>query len=195
MLNQHFTDNSARIGRYMHVASGGKYWPFDPRPEEIDIETIAHHLAMKVRYNGAVKDYYSVAEHSVYVSYEVPPEHTLEGLLHDGSEAYNGDLIRPLKYDASFREPFQRVEKLNERALAQRFGLIYPFPASVKIADEMVTAAEFHQIVIRNEDEEWDSGKLHDDSKIANISIQCLDWKKAKNLFLDRFHWLMCIRK
>lgn len=184
-----------RIGSYMHTASGKKYWPFDPRPEEVDIDTVAHHLAMRVRYNGAVRDYYSVAEHSVYVSYEVPTEHALEALLHDASEAYNGDLIRPLKYDPSFREPFKRVEDLNERAVALRFGLIYPFPASVKIADEMVTEAEIQQIVIRNKDEDWTVGKLHNDSKVSNIWIKCLDWYDAKHLFLERYLKLIANRK
>lgn len=44
-----------RTGNYMHTSSGSKYWPMDPRPAEVVIETIAHHLANRCRYNGATQ--------------------------------------------------------------------------------------------------------------------------------------------
>ena len=175
-----------RRGHFMSTAAGLPYWPLDPRPEEVNIETIAHHLAMKVRWNGSVKRYYSVAEHSVYVSMFVPPEDALEALLHDGSEAYNGDLIRPLKYDPEFSEPFRKVEHLNEAVIAERFGLRFPYPASVKKADEAVTAAEWDQIVIQGAV----SAGMHDRSFIAPITIVGWNWEQAKGMFIERFHAL-----
>ena len=113
--------SGSRIGRFMHTSNGQQYWPLDPRPEEVHLEVVAHHLATRARYNGATQHpiyhdriLYSVAEHSVLVSRFLEevmgrPDLALEGLLHDGSEAYNGDLIRPLKYDKAFKAPFQVV--------------------------------------------------------------------------------------
>ncbi len=185
-------------GKYMHTSNGKKYWPLDPKPHEVHPEVIAHHLANKCRWNGATqhryfrsKIFYSVAEHSVLVSRYVEeelgrPEYALEALLHDGSEAYNGDLIRPLKYSPEFAEPFRKVEDLNERAGAVRFNLVYPYPKEVKQADEAVCAAEAAQIIIRDPNEDWQTGKLHDDSVVAPYEIEMLLPYEAKELFLMR---------
>ncbi|QIG69155.1 putative metal-dependent phosphohydrolase protein [Rhizobium phage RHph_N1_15] len=192
-----------RRGKYMHTSNGKKYWPMDPRPEEVHIEVVAHHLATRARYNGATQHpvfrsriFYSVAEHSVLVSLYIErvlkkPQYALEGLLHDGSEAYNGDLIRPLKYDPTFRQPFQMVEERNERAGALRFGLAYPYPEEVKIADEAVTAAEVNQIIVKDPSENWEVGKLHDDSKVAPYEIVMLEPFAAKEQFLMRYEELI----
>lgn len=191
----------------MHTSNGKKYWPLDPRPEEVHLEVVAHHLATRARYNGATQHpvfksriLYSVAEHSVLVSRFIEeelgrPDLALEGLMHDGSEAFNGDLIRPLKYDESFRLPFQLVEGLNEKANAIRFGLIYPYPEEVKIADEAVTAAEVNQIIVKDPDDDWSFGKLHDDTRVAPYEIQMLLPYEAKILFLDRFYEIARKRK
>lgn len=184
-------------GSYMHTANGRKYWPLAPRAEDVHIEVIAHHLANKCRYAGAVRHpsdmkriFYSVAEHSVYVALDLALQGfddriVMTGLLHDASEAYNGDLIRPLKYDPYFAEPFKTVEVRNEQAICERFKLPYPFPPMVKASDEAVTAAEVQQIVPKAPDEEWDSGRLHDDSRVAPFRIMMLSPYDARGMFLE----------
>ena len=193
-------------GTYMHVSTGGKYFPFDPQPDEVKIETIAHHLATEARFNGATQHkefrdriFYSVAEHSVLVSIYVEqvlqlPEFALEALLHDSSEAYIGDLIRPLKYSPDFRAPFLKVEELNEHAHADAFNLVYPYPPAVKIADEAVCAAEVNQMVRKNINEDWTVGQLHDSSRVAPYNIQMLPPYQAKQLFLGRWRQLAKVR-
>ena len=53
----------------------GRKFPLDiPDPDQIDIEDITHALGMLVRFNGHCTKFYSVAEPSVHVSYEVAPE-------------------------------------------------------------------------------------------------------------------------
>lgn len=189
--------SAERLGHWMHTAAGGQYWPMDPRPEDVNIETIAHHLANKCRYNGATQHpgkpermFYSVAEHSVYCSYIGPASEALERLLHDASEAYNGDLIRPLKYDPMFAMPFRHVEGINEAAVAMRFGLKWTLPSSVKIADEAVTATEVAQIIKHPDPANKVNGRLHDASKLAPIQIACLFPHQAKRFFLHRFKQL-----
>lgn len=195
-----------RVGTYMHTSTGRKYWPFDPRTNEVEIGAIAHHLATEARYGGATQHpkhrdriFFSVAEHSVltslYVEFDLKePEHALEALLHDASEAFIGDLIRPLKYDPEFRAPFQKVEVRNETVIGQTFNLIYPYPEAVKKADEAVCAAEVEQIVPKDPSDEWESGKLHDDSVVAKYPIQMLSPYDAKMLFLARFRQIAAKR-
>jgi hypothetical protein len=195
-----------RVGNYMATATGRKYWPFDPRPDEIDIETIAHHLATVGRWAGATrhrffksKIFLSVAEHSVYcASYMIDhlkrPDLALEALLHDGSEGYIGDLIRPLKYSPDFRAPFFAVEEINEMAIGKRFNLVYPFPKEVKTADEAVCAAEHEQCIFWHPDEESETGILHSRANVAPYEIQMLNPYEAKELFLIAYYDIMADR-
>lgn len=195
-----------RVGNYMATSSGFKYWPFDPRPEEIDIQVVAHHLATQGRWNGATqhrrfksKIFLSVAEHSVLVArYLIEvlkrPDLALEGLLHDGTEGYIGDLIRPLKYSPSFRAPFLAVEELNEGPLGSRFNLIYPFPKEIKIADEAVTNAEHDQCIFWHPDEAVKGIDLADAEFTAPYEIQMLNPFEAKELFLIAYHDIIADR-
>lgn len=186
-------------GQYMHSANGRKIYPFDPRPEEIDIEVVAHHLATNNRWNGATqhKRYrtrisYAVAEHSVYVARFVRevlglPQYELEALLHDAPEYITGDMIRPLKHSPTIYPVYSSVEDKIEQAFAKKWNLLYPLPKEVKMADEAVCAAESLQIVPKDPREEWESGKMHDDSMVAPYEIQMLDAYAAKEFFLIEY--------
>ena len=110
--------------------------PFAIRPEDIDLEDIAHALSMTCRFGGHCKSFYSVAEHSVLVSERCPPEVRLDGLLHDAAEAYLGDIPSPLKRKLP---AFEEAELNLFEILAERFGIAFPIPESVQAADEAVT--------------------------------------------------------
>jgi hypothetical protein len=101
----------------------------------IDIDDIAHGLARICRFNGQIQDWYSVAEHSVRVSEDVPDEWKLEALMHDATEAYIQDIIRPLKYMDIFNE-YRKLEKIWELAIVERFHLQWPFDATIHRADQ-----------------------------------------------------------
>ena len=136
--------NDERVGNWMYTYSGVVYYPLDPRPEEIRIADIAHHLSMLCRYAGACSRYYSVAEHSVHVSHMVPEELALEALLHDASEAYCCDIVRPLKVALP---DYQRIEELNDMAVRIRFKLPpYEHPL-VKQADNDILCNEYRALL------------------------------------------------
>lgn len=130
---------SARIGDWMQTYTGRQFWPIDPRPEEIEIEDIAHALSMMCRYNGHCRTFYSVAEHSVIVSEHVPKEHALWALLHDASEAYIADIVRPAK---RFIVGYHEAETRIMNAVCERFGLSPTIPAEVKRVDNAILADE-----------------------------------------------------
>lgn len=119
----------------MQTWSGRCYYPHDPRPEDIYIDDIAHHLSMLCRFTGAVSRFYSVAEHCFHVSKLVPQEHALVGLLHDAPEAYLNDLNRPLKVGLP---GYKRIEGVNWLAICEKFDLPIEMDPCIKEADELV---------------------------------------------------------
>lgn len=128
---------------YMTTYTGQKFFPTKPNFQGISIYDIAHALSNCCRWGGHCKQFYSVAQHSYHVSYLCDPKDALKGLLHDASEAYLGDMIRPVKY-----LPEMAIYKTIERgvtvSIAQRFGLdSLEKPESVELADTIMLAKEF----------------------------------------------------
>lgn len=144
----------ARKGDWMQTFTGRKFWPLDPRPEEVFIEDIAHSLSMQCRYAGHCQKFYSVAEHSVLVAQVIEPEFALYGLLHDAAEAYLVDVPRPVKpYLTGYAEAEDRVW----RAICARFNLDPDNKdaiEAIKRADNAVLAAE-QPILMPNPPEPW----------------------------------------
>ncbi|QXZ79635.1 phosphohydrolase [Rhizobium sp. L51/94] len=136
-----------RIGDWMQTYTGRKFWPLDPRANEIDIRDIAHSLAMQCRYAGHCENFFSVAEHSVLIADHLDEqgqdaETCLWGLLHDGEEAYLPDMIRPTK--SSF-PGYGDASAVVTLAICERFGLPPLKPAVVKQADDRILADEKEQ--------------------------------------------------
>jgi uncharacterized protein len=126
---------------YMHSFWHHKFRIGWPLPEDVCIEDVAHSLSLLCRFTGHVKEFYSVGEHSVRVSYLCPPEHQLFGLLHDAGESYAGDLNRPLKYSPGM-ETYRQYEKGAQRVVLERFGLPLEEPKEVKAADDRLLVTE-----------------------------------------------------
>ena len=124
----------------------GRYvTPMHLTPGMITIEDIAHGLSRVCRFAGQCAGFMPVAEHSVAVARIVmttDPDHALEALLHDASEAYLGDMPRPIKHLPEMA-PYREAEERAERAIAEKFGLVYPWPQSVKDADRQRLFVEF----------------------------------------------------
>jgi hypothetical protein len=131
--------SAPRNGNWFLSLKGRQLYPFDLRPEDIDIEEIAHSLAHLCRFNGHCREYYSVAQHSYLVARQLPPELALAGLLHDATEAYCGDMIRPIKRAMPV---YVELEECIWKAVSVAFGLPIELPAEVKVADTRMLQSE-----------------------------------------------------
>lgn len=97
---------TGRIGNSM-TSYSGRFYPLDPRPEDVTLKALAYQLAGKFRWCSASEPRYSVGFHSVAVSKmcEVwaasvgldPVMAGMYGLLHDAEEGYLADIPSPLK--------------------------------------------------------------------------------------------------
>lgn len=79
-----------------------KFTPLNPKKEDILVDDIAHALSLMTRANGHFPEFYSVAQHSIFCCEEAIARGysnrvALACLLHDASEAYMADIIRPVK--------------------------------------------------------------------------------------------------
>lgn len=108
----------------------------NPDPEDIIVKDISHALSMLCRYGGHSHHFYSVAEHSVLMSRNFEeqgqPDLARAALMHDATEAYMGDVVRPIKLQLPL---YQEIENGLQRTIFARFGLPLDMPLEVKEAD------------------------------------------------------------
>lgn len=168
---------------YMQLRSGEPFYVLDAQPEHIDIEDIAHALGMVCRFAGHCQRFYSVAEHSVLMSMAVDPEHALWGLLHDATEAYIGDLVRPLKHELP---SYMAVEDRLAEIIAIKFGLEGPMPAQVVEYDTRIVVDEREQIMAPSR-LPW---PMLEGRSPLGVTIEGWDPITAREMFLSRFYQL-----
>jgi len=170
-------------GDWMQTFTGRRFYPLDPRPEEIEPADIAHALSLLCRYGGHVDRFYSVAEHCLLMSQAVAPAHALAALLHDATEAYVVDVPRPLKRQlAGYRD----IEDQVWLAIAYRFGLDIALPAEVKDADNRILLTERDELM--SHAERW----ILDDTHAAlPVTVRGVAPAEAERLYLDRLGELL----
>ena len=86
----------------MTTYSGRKFDPMQMTPGDVYIEDIAHALSLLCRGGGQLTYFYSVGQHSLNCAAEAQARgwserQQLACLLHDASEGYISDIIRPVK--------------------------------------------------------------------------------------------------
>lgn len=129
----------------MTTFTGRRVDPYHMTASDIYVEDIAHALSLLCRFGGHSRVFYSVAQHSVRVARSLPKEMMLEGLLHDATEAYIQDMVRPVKH----RMPqYKALEKLLWRSIAFKYDFNpegHPF--EVGQIDNCALKSELRQFV------------------------------------------------
>jgi uncharacterized protein len=147
------------------------------------IEDIARALSKICRFTGHVHTFYSVAQHSVMVSYLVPKEHAFKGLMHDSAEAFIGDVSSPLK---SLLQDYKAIERRVEKEVFGRFGLEAKMPACVKRADLIALKTEQRDFM-NGANVPW---KITEDIEPCESKWVALGHEDAFKLFMSRFNEL-----
>ncbi len=182
------TQPEKRLGDWSLQQSGVMFYPLDPRPNEILIEDIAHNLSRLNRYNGAIScEHYSVAEHSVRVSWICPPDLRLYGLLHDAAEAYLSDLTSPIKHYSRLGDEYTVVENNLAQAIFSKFGLKWtsPKPELVKRADKAMIWFESQKLMPAHSC--WDAYKHYVRSSDKPLGSVTWNPNFARTMFLHTF--------
>lgn len=168
------------------TASGQHFDLTSPATSPINILTIAHALSHLCRFTGHCREFYSVAQHSLMVSFLVPPEHALAGLLHDAAEAYVGDVSAPLK---QLLPDYKAVERQVEAAVLRYFDLPPELPGCVKAADLVMLATEQRDLMSHaHQAEVWTSLKGIDALADRLVPMHPV---VARRAFLERFATLV----
>lgn len=171
---------------WMQTFTGRQFYPTQPRIEDIDIRDIAHALSLTCRYGGHVDRFYSVAEHCILMSQVVSPDNALWALLHDATEAYVGDMVRPLKYTPGL-ELYREIEDGLMVLIAEKYGLEGSvMPAEVKDADDRILLNERRALMPKHTPAAWTVEGLEP----LDTPIYAAAPSMAENWYLERFESL-----
>lgn len=168
------------MGNWIQTFTGKRFDPLNATVDDVCIEDIAHALGMICRYGGHSQWFYSVAEHSVLVS-QLCETYPLDGLMHDATEAYIGDVCRPIK---PLLGDYKIIEANLHSIIAAKFGVCEVIPDEVNTIDFNILANE--KKVCMQYYLDWHYvGEL-----IPNVELKFLNPIKAEAAFLQRFHEL-----
>lgn len=145
--------------------------------DDIDIRDIAHGLALLCRFNGHCSEFYSVTQHSVWVSKVCSPEKALFGLLHDAAEAYLGDIQTPVKRQL---QKFEKAEECADAVIYKGLRLTAPTKSEhdkVKEVDKRALEYEMRHLF-----------PGVDGERSPNFKAET--WRRAKQSFLERYEEL-----
>lgn len=120
-----------------------KFYPLSPREEDIYLIDIAQSLSHTCRFGGHVKNFYSVGQHSVLLSYFCG----FEGLMHDAAETYINDITRPVKYIKEF-QPIREVEDSILKVIFSKYNISYPLSDKLKKLDRRICITEANKLMI-----------------------------------------------
>lgn len=170
----------------------GKTFDFvNPTPEMIDIADIAHSLAAQVRFNGHTLVPYSIGQHSMGVATWVFKELqdkaiALQGLLHDATEAYVGDLVSPLK---ELIPDFKQIEKRIWAVIATKFGVPIELHPMVKETDLRILLTERNHLLNNERTPAWELDKHY--APLPVQTIVPLPFVEVRKQFMGLFYFFV----
>ncbi|WP_145567328.1 HD family hydrolase [Yersinia aleksiciae] len=173
---------------YITTYSGLDFDYLKPVASSICIDDIAQALSHECRFAGHLPNFYSVAQHSLLMSFIVEEQYALEALLHDASEAYCKDIPSPLK---RLLPDYQAIERQVDLAIREKFGLPEEMGFVVHYADLVMLATERRDLDI-DDGRPW---PMLDGVPPSDISITPLTPLQARAKFLQRFNELTVANK
>lgn len=184
-----------KSGGWMETHNGMAVSFINPDPDTILLDDIAMSLARTCRYgghvNGRPSEWYSVAEHSMLIRWTAclmgkSIHEQWTALMHDAAEAYIGDHVHPFK---ALIPDISMYEDRLMAVIAEKFDLIYPFPAWLEDIDARITQDERTWVMSPSQND-WGMGHVEplgfdkDDFKRLNPDDAYLIFKRmAEDLY------------
>lgn len=170
--------------------------PFNLRPEDISLDDISHSLSLQARFTGHTSQHWSIAQHALLVAHICPNGYKFDGLNHDDDEYCGNDMASPVKRHISMWF-YRRYEKKRQKVIAKVFGLRYPFPDEVHIADK--DALHIEQYLFMNKGTFLAAGqeivKRYDQPNIFRYhaceyakKLSEMSMSQIEQLFIDSFY-------
>lgn len=140
------TGKGKEILGFVRCKSGVYVNVFNPNPEHLLIDDIAHALSFMPRWGGHIEHWYSVADHCIAgcANFENDKD-KYDFLMHDASEAYLMDIVSPVKKMLS---NYYEIEDKLMTVLSQKFGFEYPLTEKCKYMDSNMLKAEWDANVL-----------------------------------------------
>jgi hypothetical protein len=181
--------NVTKKDYWIRTYSGKEFNFTDMQEDAITLEDIAHSLSLNCRFTGHVKEFYSVAEHCIWVSllsysYALKgiegicdPVNSLQaarialhGLLHDASEAYVTDLNSPAK---QLLPSYKELEDKVSAVVYKKFGVfdVDDMPPQVKYADNSMLVAEAKALLNETDFSKWVRNNYDEDIKYIHLPM------------------------
>jgi len=190
-----YTDGCIRTysGQYVNIKN--------PHPDTLQIQDIAHALAMIPRFGGHLPIFYSVAEHCIRCV-EHASEIKLKKkeyrhisdldlftlLMHDSSEAFGlMDLPSPVKRNFA---RYYAIENNFMMILAKKFGFKYPLNEFHKKVDNDVLEMEWNELMLKGSLPEPNIEKKYEHGKMIEEKSHEYSHSKVKKQFLNLFNSL-----
>uniref|UniRef100_A0A6M3JJM4 HD domain-containing protein n=1 Tax=viral metagenome TaxID=1070528 RepID=A0A6M3JJM4_9ZZZZ len=177
------------MNRWIETLTHKKVDIFDPDPDSICIEDIAHHLAIINRFVGATREPYSVAQHSVILASFFDDRffddriESLQALMHDAAEYCINDIPSPIKQE------FKMIKKVEDnfcKTIFNKFNIPFPWSFEIDRLDKCLGKEEGRQLG-KNVDM-WPNYTEEEIGKLPwDIDIIPWNWGQAEGAFLNSF--------
>lgn len=179
---------------WIQTYTGRRFYPLNPRPEDICLLDIARGLSQTCRYNRQTRYFFSTAQHSVLMAREIQKDHPNNwgavdlALLHDAVDAYLPDVPTPIK---PLLTELKAIELHLEEVIMERFHL----PTKAQDPALWALVKEYDNRICLNEREvvmapngvstaDWLHGKGTPDMKPLAIKVQPWCVREAFDEFL-----------
>lgn len=163
--------------------------PLALRVEDIRVRDIAHHLALTNRWVGASRWPINVAHHSLCVSRLLDGTGwELEGLMHDATEAYLGDVSRWVKRHPAMAF-YRGLENDAWLVICKALALRPELPEIVKQDDALMVRLEALRGLGRGcHLFQQPTHPIPTDAEIARVGRWSpLHWQRSEEEFLERY--------
>ena len=160
----------------------------NPKPEDIQIQDIAHALSMLTRANGHFPQFFSVGQHSIQCCREAMernyvPQVALACLLHDASEAYISDITRPVKKNMTM---YLQIEEQLQNMIYEKFLGEIPKGEAEALVDNIDDGCLYYEFKHFMDMELFDSAPF----MVSNLQYDFKPMQEVEQEFLELFEKL-----